>query len=385
MSLFRKKFREPLHEKSDGRNIRPEQGLLTGEGAQQKVKNLAGAFPAPGLTHVEPLHATLAQEGASYYGRPLVKAPVWIWSIPVYFYVGGVAGAAGTLAAAAQLSGDEALRPLVRKLRWVNAIGSAIGGGLLVYDLGRPSRFLNMLRVFRPTSPMSMGSWLLAGLTPLAGAAALLGHSKGRFRDVGEGLGLAAAAVSLPFTGYTAVLIANTAIPVWQGAHKTLPVLFITSSMASLASFTEFLELTDRERRIARRFGIIGRVGELLSAEAMKRELALPEVKKPLGEGAPGMLLKAGKAMSVASLALSLLPGRFRSAHRAGGVLGTLSVLALKGGIFLAGRTSAKNPQASFQMQREGRGAAEIGPASSNLVQLKVEGRPLAARPIGVP
>ena len=91
-----------------------------------------------------------------------------------------------------------------------------------------------MLRVFRPTSPMSMGAWLLATMAPLAGASALLSRGPKPIRAVGDVAGLGATLVGMPFTGYTAVLIANTAVPVWQSARKALPALFITSSMSGL-------------------------------------------------------------------------------------------------------------------------------------------------------
>ena len=99
---------------------------------------------------------------ATYYDRPILKQPVWIWTVPAYFYVGGVAGAALVLGAVAQLTGDSELRRLVGTCRSIGAAGHVIGSALLIYDLGRPSRFFNMLRVFNPKSPLSIGSWILA-------------------------------------------------------------------------------------------------------------------------------------------------------------------------------------------------------------------------------
>lgn len=377
--IFKKTFHDETESTKDGRNVLPEQGGLEGEGAQQKVKQPQVAFPVPQQASMVPA-VDAGGDGAqpSYYGKPVVKAPVWIWSIPTYFYVGGVTGAAGVLAAAAQLSGDASLRPFVRRLRWVNALGSVVSSGLLIHDLGRPSRFFNMLRVFRPTSPMNMGSWLLAGVGATSTVAALLSKKDGALGQVGNAAAMAAAVVDLPFTGYTAVLVTNSAVPVWQGARKSLPPLFIASSVASAGALVQLTESHPRALEIGRRFAIAGKAAELVLSEVMMKELALPEVKRPMQEGTSGKLWKASKVLGAAGLALSLLPSRWRWAQRAAGVLGTASVLATKFAVFYAGRPSAKDPQATFKMQREGRGAQAVG-RGSQLVQLKVEGRPLPA------
>ena len=109
-------------------------------------------------------------EFASYYGRPVLKAPVWqAPDIPGYLFLGGLAGASSVLAAGAQLSGH---RELARAAK-VGALGAiSLSAAALVHDLGRPARFVNMLRVFKVTSPMSVGSWILSGYGPVAGAAA---------------------------------------------------------------------------------------------------------------------------------------------------------------------------------------------------------------------
>src|SRR5262245_12401958 len=111
----------------------------------------------------------------AYYGQPLLKQPVWVWSIPTYFYVGATAGASLALGASTQLL-DPSAGDLVQTCRRIGVAGVTIGSSLLIYDLGRPERFVNMLRVFRPTSPMSVGSWLLAATGSLAGLAAVRGN-----------------------------------------------------------------------------------------------------------------------------------------------------------------------------------------------------------------
>ena len=223
---------DQLEKRRDGRNIDPRLGTLSGEGAQQRVRELDG--PDAGK---EPLATRPTQSGAasatapSYYGLPLLKAPVWIWSVPLYFYVGGTAGAASLLGATAELVGGPSLQPLGRRCRWVGAAGDVLSAGLLIHDLGRPERFLNMLRVFRPTSPMSLGTWILSGSGALNSLAALLaGQEKGWLGRVGSAAAVGGGLLGMPLAGYTAVLITNTAVPLWQGTHQSLPLLFMASS-----------------------------------------------------------------------------------------------------------------------------------------------------------
>src|SRR5438270_9106457 len=111
-----------------------------------------------------------AAQARDYYGLPLLKEPVWTWEVPAYFFVGGAAGASAVLAAAAQLAGGR--EELVREARWVAAVGAALSAPLLIADLGRPERFLNMMRVFKLRSPISVGAWTLAAFGTATAAAA---------------------------------------------------------------------------------------------------------------------------------------------------------------------------------------------------------------------
>jgi formate-dependent nitrite reductase membrane component NrfD len=357
----------------DGRHIDPELGLLLGEGAAQRVDPAAaGPLAAPGRSAGarevwREVAASLptSGEGPSYYDRPVLKEPVWIWSVPVYFWAGGTMGAALALGGAAQLAGGEQMRPLVRRCRWVGTVAGAASAGLLVHDLGRPERFLNMLRVFRPTSPMSVGSWVLAGASTLAGGAAFLARRRGLLRKLGDAAGLGSALLGLPLAGYTAVLLANTAVPLWQGARRTLPVLFIGSSMSSAASVFDLGALTPRrpdpaergarrhEARAIRAFGAAGKVVELAAMAVVERDAKRVErVGRPLHEGLSGTLWTAAKALTAASLVATLLPGRSRRRTVAAGLLGTAGALALRFAVFHAGKASTRDPRAAFAQQR---------------------------------
>ena len=250
---------------SDGRYIDSSIATLEGEASHQEA-------PRP-LLRSETWHLIPSPGGEdpTYYDRPVIKPPVWIWSIPLYFYVGGLAGASMVMGMAAQLFGGKQLRRFDERCRWVGAIGGGIGSALLIHDLGRKERFLLMLRVFRPTSPMSVGSWVLAAATPLSAGSALLTFAEGWLRRAGHAAGIGAGVLGLPLSSYTAVLIANTAVPVWSQTRRELPVLFAASSMASMAALFEFMRLDARERAIMSIFGTVGRAAELAAAEATER------------------------------------------------------------------------------------------------------------------
>lgn len=345
----------------DGRNIDPEVGILEGEGSQQAVPSdratVEGAVPYS-VWGREP---TQGREDATYYDRPVVKEPVWIWAVPAYFYVGGAAGAAAVLGAVAQVADREGLHGLVRRCRWIAAVGTASGTALLIYDLGRPARFLNMLRVFRPTSPLSVGSWVLAAIGPLSAASAALAGANGRLRGLGDLAGAGAGLLGGPLAGYTAVLLSNTAVPVWQAPRRTLPALFVSSAASSAASLLDLMDLDEREHRVVERFGAVAKVTDLAATVAVEREASRVErVGRPLKEGLSGTLWKAAKAATATSLVLSVMPGKSRAKRIASGALGTIGALALRFALWHAGTMSVRDPRATFHMQRAGRGAAAV-------------------------
>ena len=165
----------------------------------------------------------------SYYGLPIVKRPAWSWEVPWYLFFGGTAGALAAASVAARWTGARRLGIRARRLA---LLGAMVSPALLISDLGRPSRFLNMLRVFRPTSPMSLGSWTLAGFGTSLGLA-----------EAADTIGLPATVVGTLegasgvlgpiLTNYTAVLLGDTANPIWRGGRATLPFVFSASSMAA--------------------------------------------------------------------------------------------------------------------------------------------------------
>jgi formate-dependent nitrite reductase membrane component NrfD len=343
----------------DGRYIDTAIATLDGEGAHQEI-DLEGRTPPPSEAwHIVPSRAGAGLE-PTYYDKPAIKPPDWSWAVPAYFFVGGAGGAAMTMAFASQVIAGKKLRRFDEHCRWIGAVCGGLGSALLVYDLGRPMRFLAMLRVFRPTSPMSLGSWVLAGATPLSAGSALFTMSRGRLREASHAMGIGAGLLGMPLATYTAVLISTSAVPVWAGSRRSLPLLFGASSMATLGAIYDLLPMDRAERRITDRFGLAGRIAELAAGVAVEREAAkVPRVARPLQRGVSGALWKASKALTLASVAVSLLPVKRPARRIASGTLGFLGSFALRWAIFQAGRASALDPRASFALQRAGLAGAE--------------------------
>jgi formate-dependent nitrite reductase membrane component NrfD len=298
------------------------------------------------------------RDDPTYYDRPMLKESVWEWAIPLYYYIGGLTGASLVLSAAAQLKQAPSLDLLIRRGHRIGFIGSLVSGGLLIYDLGKPSRFLNMLRVFRPTSPMNMGAWILAGTGGSATGAMLL---RGRGGFFGGVFGLIAGIFGLGLSTYTGVLVANSAIPIWQESRKALPLLFGSSALASLGcTFDIFCERPE-ERRITNFIGNVGRAAELMASMAMERHAsAVPRVGRPFKRGLSGLMWRGAAFLTFASLVVSTLPNRTRKSRIAAALLGTAGSLLLRVTVEHLGTVSARDARASFHQQRAGRGAAEL-------------------------
>ena len=281
----------------------------------------------------------------TYYDRPVLKEPVWRWYIPAYFFSGGLAGASSMLALGATLVGD---RDLARRAR-LAALGSvATGAGFLVADLGRPSRFYNMLRVAKVTSPMSVGSWLLVGYGPATALAAASDLS-----GVAPGVGLAADAVAgvlgAGVSTYTGLLVADTAIPAWHEARHELPFLFASGAAASAGAIGAALS-SDDSALPARRLAVTAAIAELALAEELSRRLG--ELGKPYRQGPAGRLAKAEKAVTGVGVVLLGPLGRRRGPRVAGGVLIAAGALLDRFTVWQAGRQSAREPKDVIGPQR---------------------------------
>lgn len=289
----------------------------------------------------------------TYYDRPVLKEPVWVWQVPAYFYAGGAAGAAAVLGGVAQALEGDAAAGLVTRCRYLAAGGTVAGTALLIADLGRPERFLNMLRVFKRSSPLNVGSWILSAATGLSVGSALFGPRRGLLGKLGEAAGYGAALTGLPLAGYTAVLLADTAVPAWQEARRSLPALFVASAGSSAASLLSLMSLNQREQSIVLRFGTIAEIAEIAAAKALDQEVSRVEsVARPYKEGLSGTLWTASMKLSYLSLALGYLSRRSRIADLAGGIVGTVGGVVTRFALFHAGKASARDPRSTFELQR---------------------------------
>jgi hypothetical protein len=284
-------------------------------------------------------------EFRSYYGRPILKRPVWKWFIPAYFFSGGLAGASSTLALGAQLTGNRELR---RHSRVVSLAAIAASAGLLVADLGRPKRFANMLRVARPTSPMSVGSWLLAVFGPASGVAAAT-EVLGILPRVGDAAAVVAGALGPAVATYTGVLVADSAIPAWHEAGDHLPLLFAGGAAAS-AGGVALLFTSGGAAEPARRLALAGAGLELRVLQAMEQRLGLPG--EPYHEGEAGRLGRLAKTMTMAGMAGLSLGRRRPAITRFGGALVTAAAAVERFAVYQAGIQSAADPRYVVAAQR---------------------------------
>jgi len=286
-------------------------------------------------------------DAPSYYGRPIVKEPVWKPEIPIYFFTGGTAGAAATLTLAARLAGNDAL---ARRALYVNAVAITVSPLLLIKDLGRPQRFVNMLRVFKVTSPMSVGTWIVSASGTASGIAAAC-----ELAGVLPRVKLAAETVAGllgPFLStYTAALVADSVVPAWHGARRELPFVFAGSSCAGAGGLVAAVT-PSAVSGPARRLALAGAALELASTKAMEDRLG-ELVGKPYHEGSGGTYAKTAKAATAAGAALMAVAGRRRfGAIVAGSLLAAGSAFE-RFAVYHAGKQSAADPLATSIPQRE--------------------------------
>jgi formate-dependent nitrite reductase membrane component NrfD len=280
----------------------------------------------------------------SYYDQPVVRAPHWRRAeIGGYLFLGGLAGGSSLLGAGA----DRCDLPiLARRTKLVAATAIIVALGALVRDLGRPARFVNMLRTFKPTSPMNMGSWLLTLYAPAAIGAAAFGPRE--HVRLGRVASTSAALLAPAVAAYTAVLLGDTAVPAWHEAAD-LPFAFVASSAMAAGGVAVAL-VPASQTAPARRLAIAGCVGELAAMERVRRQLG--DVGATYERGVAGQLLRAGRVLSVGGAAAAVL-GRSRRWVAAGGGVGMAAgSLLFRLAVFEAGRASADDPRFTVAPQR---------------------------------
>jgi formate-dependent nitrite reductase membrane component NrfD len=296
-------------------------------------------------------------EFRSYYGRPVLKPPVWKHEIPAYLFTGGLAAGTAVVAAGADLTGRERLR----RASWLGSLGGLLASMFfLVADLGRPERFHHMLRVVKPTSPMSVGTWILTAFGPGVGANAVNELLPGRWRRTRPGrllgrlarpLGLSAAATAPGVASYTAVLLSHTAVPGWNEVRDELPFVFTGSAAASGGGFGMLCAPVE-ENGPARVFAAVGAAQELVASRVMERRMGL--IGQAYHHGHARRLGQGAEWLTVAGLAGTvLLAGRSRAGAAASGLALLAGSALQRFRVFEAGVESTKDPKYVVVPQRE--------------------------------
>lgn len=272
----------------------------------------------PGYADAEPSGTVVEDAARRFRGGeevpvqvqgPMMKAPVWTWEVPLYFWFGGMAAGSSFVALACDVAGDERSAQVARRVAVAALLPSP---PLLIMDLGRPERFYNMLRIFKPRSPMSMGAWCLSvfgGLATAAVGADLLGR-----RREAKLLGGANAVVGGYLGSYTGVLLASTAVPVWARSRLFLGPIFVTTATLTGASTVRLVLAATGLEEDHPTLRALGRV----ESGAMATELVLSQVNEVrlgrlatvLEEGEGGRFFLAAKALARAGLAARVLGTR---------------------------------------------------------------------------
>jgi hypothetical protein len=286
-----------------------------------------------------------------YYGEPVVRPPVWTWEIPIYFFVGGIGGMSAVIALGAMVFQQS---EVARAAMWVAAVAAVLSPLLLILDLGRPHLFINMLRVFKPQSPMSMGAWILTAfggcvVPGLIGLELTAAHAfNGAFNDVlhtATGILIFSSAIfGTLLATYTGVLIAATAIPAWFLHRVFLPIHF---GMAGLGSAAGVLEL------LGHRIAPLNAIG--LFAAGVETALLIwlafnkhGTADRAIHEHASGWLIRIGELLN-GPLALIL---RLFGIIPLAAISFLLGALVSRIGWIAVGRVSGRDPEAVFASQR---------------------------------
>jgi hypothetical protein len=343
----RRRRRDTLRDSVSGaaRSVAKGSGWLTGDGGGRRE---AQAVPDV--------------EFSSYYGRSVVKPMPWKHEIPAYLFLGGVAAGSGLLGTGAAATGLDVLR---RRSRLTAMAAVAASGGLLVADLGRPERFLNMLRTVKLTSPMSVGTWIFSGYSAFAGVttaaevARMLPHRPGgpvgavlRLLDAVELPGAAGQALfAPPLAAYTAVLLSDTSTPLWHESRRNLPFVFVGSACLAASGVQMALNPVSQTGP-ARRLALMGVVTDLVAMHRLEQRLDEVGVREPMETGHAGRLLRAAKALTVAGGIGTLLAGRSRAAAVAAGAALAAGSALTRFGVVDAGIESARDPKYTVEPQK---------------------------------
>ncbi len=310
----------------------------------------------------------------SYYGVPVIHRPHWKWLVIWYFFLGGIAGASYVVATVAELFGGKTGRPIVRAARYLSLAALLPCPPLLILDLGRPERFLHMLRVFKLRSPMSVGTWGLTVFGVFCTISALIEAARDGlltpFRPLdrllralpARAIGVLGAGPAMFVGGYTGVLLAATAVPLWARSHLLLGPLFLTSAVSTAtAAITLVLALSGAKHRALGRLERLDSIALLTEAAilAAVRARLSPTLARPIAEGRLGRLRALGvSTLGIAAPLALQAPAAFFGRRLPRPLTALAALLVLAGGftlryvLVMGGLASADDPQATFELAR---------------------------------
>ena len=282
----------------------------------------------------------------SYYGRPILKPHIWKDYIAGYFFIGGLAGASAALAIVAQARKNGAL---ARSCTLTAAGGAAVSAALLIADLGKPERFLNMMRVVKVTSPMNVGTWILSafGITSAIAAAQVI-----RGKRSASAAATLAGVLGIPLATYTAVLIADTAVPAWHEARRELPFVFGAGAAMSAAAWNS-LFVSHRRGAMPRRLLVLAGACELAVHRRMVHRLGTL-LGEPYQIGRAGKYAKIARALTTAAvISTGAFGERFDWVAKIGALAALAGALCERFSVFHAGTQSALDPKYIVEYQRD--------------------------------
>jgi hypothetical protein len=327
----------------------PDSNRRASEERLREIREAAAQSAPPDIAD----HPRIQGHG-SYYGLPALKPPTWTWEVPLYFFIGGIAGVSSCIAFIAHIFGADPA--LIRLSLWIGLGGAAICPILLISDLGRPSRFLNMLRVFKLRSPMSLGAWILVAfsgcvfLAVMANELIMLGYGSPLVRGLGwlgEGSG---AITGLMLANYTGVLIGATAIPVWFTHRRFLPAHFLTSGLGGSSAILELAGFLIPATQV---LGLV--TAGLETIFEFVFEIRKPAVDAPLHHGRSGIAFRiAGLLEGPVALAARIVFGSAAGSRYTAAVCFLVGALISRYAWIWAGRASATQPDVQFAQQRSG-------------------------------
>ncbi len=318
----------------------------------------AAAQPAPGQVAAANRRMRAAPLPEEVRG-PFIHAPVWSWEVPLYFWFGGIASGAAFAALGCDAAGDHRSAAITRKV----ALGAVAPAPLLlVADLGRPERFLNMMRIFKPRSPMNTGAWCLlafSGSSALAVAADLAARPKAARR-----LGALTSLLGSYLGSYTGVLLACTAVPVWARSRTVLGPAFIATATATGAAATRLTLVASglpEDHPTRRALGTL-ETGAMLAELTLSAvgERRLGDSAEALRRGRPGLFFRSAKSLVAVGLSLRLVARRTGAReHDLASVMYLAGGLAFRYAWVYAGKASAGDDAAVAAMGRGRRASDE--------------------------